>query len=278
MKKLPLLLLPLLSGAFVLQGEDVIIVPAVNGVAAVAQVDTVTITGGSATDTFSVTVDGNALAAVAFNTDLATTATDLAAAINADATIGALVTADASAADGSLTLTAATAGTGFTASSTANDVSTNGVAASTHANTTANVVMVAPVAAVYGPAEGEGEEEEVDNRTPVVENVTAGQVAGTKTMEIFYDLKVSDGHPCTVTVKWSTDNGDTYPLTATAVVGDAGPGVEPGPGLSVTWDMGVDWNDKFTQEGRIKVIASRIPHDYVPGGGSETGGHSETGK
>jgi hypothetical protein len=119
------------------------------------------------------------------------------------------------------------------------------------------------------------EGEEVGNRTPVVENVTAGQVEGTKTMEIFYDLKVSDGHPCTVTVKWSTDNGDTYPLTATAVVGDAGPGVESG--LSVTWDMGVDWNDKFTQEGRIKVIASRIPHDYVPGGGSETGGHSETG-
>ena len=115
------------------------------------------------------------------------------------------------------------------------------------------------------------------NRTPVVENVTAAQVEGTKTMEIFYDLKVSDGHPCTVTVKWSTDNGDTYPLTATTVVGDAGPGVEPGSGLSVTWDMGVDWNDKFTQEGRIKVIASRIPHDYVPGGGSETGGHSETG-
>jgi hypothetical protein len=124
----------------------------------------------------------------------------------------------------------------------------------------------------------EGEGEEVGNRTPVVENVTAGQVAGTKTMEIFYDLKVSDGHPCTVTVKWSTDNGDSYPLTATAVVGDAGPGVDSGSGLRVTWDMGKDWNDKFTQKGRIKVIASRIPHDYVPSGGSETGGHSETGK
>jgi hypothetical protein len=102
--------------------------------------------------------------------------------------------------------------------------------------------------------------------------VTAGQVEGTKTMEIFYDLKVSDEHPCVVTVKWSTDNGDTYPLTATSIVGDAGPGVQPGEGLSVTWDMGVDWNDKFTQEGRIKVIASRIPHDYKAGGGSETGG------
>ena len=115
------------------------------GTGGTKQVDTVTITGGVATDTFSVTVDGNALAAVAFNTDLATTATDLAAAINADATIGALVTADASAADGSLTLTAATAGTGFTASSTANDVSTNGVAASTDAATTANVAEVTEV-------------------------------------------------------------------------------------------------------------------------------------
>ena len=123
----------------------------------------------------------------------------------------------------------------------------------------------------------EGEGEKVGNRTPVVENVTAGQVEGTKTMEIFYDLKVSDEHPCVVTVKWSTDNGETYPLTATSIVGDAGPGVQPGEGLSVTWDMGVDWNDKFTQKGRIKVIASRIPHDYKPGGGSETGGHSETG-
>jgi hypothetical protein len=128
-----------------------------------------------------------------------------------------------------------------------------------------------------GEGETQGEGEEVGNRTPVVENVTAGQVAGTKTMEIFYDLKVSDGHPCTVTVKWSTDNGESYPLTATSIVGAAGPGVDPGAGLSVTWDMGVDWNDKFTQEGRIKVIASRIPHDYNPGGGSETGGHSETG-
>ena len=97
-------------------------------------------------------------------------------------------------------------------------------------------------------------------------------------MEIFYDLRVSDNHPCVVTVKWSTDNGESYPLTATSIVGAAGPGVEAGKGLSVTWDMGVDWNDKFTQEGRIKVIASRIPHDYKPAGGSGTGGEQPEGE
>ena len=41
-----------------------------------------------------------------------------------------------------MTLTAAIAGTGFTATSTANDVSGNGVAASTNETTTANVVEV----------------------------------------------------------------------------------------------------------------------------------------
>jgi hypothetical protein len=115
------------------------------------------------------------------------------------------------------------------------------------------------------------------NRTPVVENVTAAQVEGSKLMEIFYDLKVSDGRDCVVTVKWSTDNGDTFPLTATSVVGDAGPGVDPGEGLRITWDMGVDWNNQFTQSGRIKIIASRIPADYKPGGATPTGGNTETG-
>ena len=126
-----------------------------------------------------------------------------------------------------------------------------------------------------GPTDEPGEEG--GNRTPVVENVTAAQIEGTKLMEIFYDLKVSDNRDCVVTVKWSTDNGNSFPLTATALVGAAGPGVVPGDGLKVTWDMGVDWNNQFTQSGRIKIIASRIPADYNPAGSTPTGGTSETG-
>ena len=125
--------------------------------------------------------------------------------------------------------------------------------------------------------EPESPEGEGGNRTPVVENVTAAQIEGTKLMEIFYDLKVSDNRDCVVTVKWSTDNGNSFPLTATALVGAAGPGVVPGDGLKVTWDMGVDWNNQFTQSGRIKIIASRIPADYNPAGSTPTGGTSETG-
>jgi hypothetical protein len=115
------------------------------------------------------------------------------------------------------------------------------------------------------------------NLTPVVENVTASQVEGTKNLEIFYDLAVADGNPCTITVKWSTDNGVTYPLTAITVTGEAGAGITPGIGKSITWDMGIDWNNQFTQTGRIKIIASREHITTDTGDTSKTGDTSETG-
>jgi hypothetical protein len=100
--------------------------------------------------------------------------------------------------------------------------------------------------------------ENVGNRTPDVSNVTAAQLIGTKLLRINYDLSVSDGRACTVTIRWSTDNGENFDLTATAVTGDVGPGVAPGKDLEATWDMGVDWDNKYTEDGRIEVIASRI--------------------
>jgi len=72
-------------------------------------------------------------AEVSFDTDLATTAGNLAAAINADATLSAIVTA-ADAGGGSLTLTAVTNGATFTSSASSTD--STGV---TSATTTTNV-------------------------------------------------------------------------------------------------------------------------------------------
>jgi len=105
--------------------------------AAVAQVDTITGIAGQATDTYTVNINGTALADVAFNTDAATTAADIITAINA---AGAGVTAAASGAD--ITVTSDTAGTAFTLTITANDVSAGGAAAGTSSTTTANVAQV----------------------------------------------------------------------------------------------------------------------------------------
>ena len=78
-------------------------------------------------------------------------------------------------------------------------------------------------------------------------------------LRITYDLKVTDNFPCSVTIRWSTDNGASFPLTATAVTGAVGPGVMQGNDLEVIWDMAVDWDNKFTDQGQVEVIASRIP-------------------
>lgn len=112
---------------------------------------------------------------------------------------------------------------------------------------------------------------QVVNKTPVVENITASQIIGTKHLEIFYDLAVSDNHPCIVTIKWSTDNGSTYPLTAVTVTGDSGAGILPGQGKRIVWDMGVDWDNQFTQTGRIQITASRAPLESTTGEDSVTG-------
>lgn len=96
-----------------------------------AQIDVITLTGGGAADTFTITIDGNAVGPVTFNTDLSTTAEDLAAAIRADPSASLIVAAVATGAD--ITLTAYNAGTVFTASS-----SGTGTATTSDATTTSN--------------------------------------------------------------------------------------------------------------------------------------------
>jgi flagellar hook protein FlgE len=110
--------------------------------AAVAQVDPITISAaGTAGETFQVTVNGSTVnyTVTGLEGGLAGIRTALVAAINGDATIGALVTAANGGTAGELTLTGATAGTAFTSSaSTPPDTATNtaSVATTTAAVTT----------------------------------------------------------------------------------------------------------------------------------------------
>ena len=71
---------------------------------------------------------------------------------------------------------------------------------------------------------------------------------------------------------FSSDGGVTFPVVCTAVTGDAGSGVEPSQDLTqldpngipminferkqATWDASVDWNQNFTDRGRIMVKAT----------------------
>ncbi len=123
----------------------------------VAQVDTVTIgaTTIEAGDTYTVTVDGNAVVYTTTGLEpggLSGIRDALVAAINADVTVGAVVTAAAGASAGDLTLTADVAGTAFTAlAATGNEGTPDNTAAivTTTANTP-NTVTSAPVTLTFG--------------------------------------------------------------------------------------------------------------------------------
>ena len=97
---------------------------------------------------------------------------------------------------------------------------------------------------------------------PVVSNISYAQRVDangslTKMVDIQYDL---DGNRTMfVEFFFSSDGGVTYPVTCTAVSGDAGAGVEYGTGQfykTATWDASVNWNQEFTTQGRIMIKAT----------------------
>jgi len=100
----------------------------------VKQVDTITIAGDAtgAADTFNVTINGNTLAtAVSYDgASINSTATALATAINADATLSALVDATTTGASGVVTLTSTVGGNAFTTEAAVTQGGGGGVTAS----------------------------------------------------------------------------------------------------------------------------------------------------
>jgi formylglycine-generating enzyme required for sulfatase activity len=90
---------------------------------------------------------------------------------------------------------------------------------------------------------------------PVVSNVAAQQRAGTKLVDITYDLQADA--PARVLVRVSTDSGNTYAInpSAPALTGDVGSEVASGTGKSIVWDMRVDFDWQFNETMRVKVIA-----------------------
>lgn len=75
---------------------------------------------------------------------------------------------------------------------------------------------------------------------PQVSNVQAAQRAGTKLVDIAYDVTATGAVSVSVVV--STNSGITYDLPATSFSGDYGAGVTPGTGKAIVWDAGADFS------------------------------------
>jgi long-subunit fatty acid transport protein len=92
---------------------------------------------------------------------------------------------------------------------------------------------------------------------PMVSNVTANQRPGTKLVDITYDVK-ADTPTVKVTIEISSDGGTTYSVPVTSATGAVGDGVAIGTGKTITWNAGVEWDGKFTQQARFRVIADDL--------------------
>ena len=90
---------------------------------------------------------------------------------------------------------------------------------------------------------------------PVVSGVTASQRTGTKIVDVTYNLAMDGGQTAFVELWFSPDNGLNFPIRCVDVNGSVDANVSPGS-KTVTWNAGSDWDQQFTQNGRIRVIAT----------------------
>ena len=109
---------------------------------------------------------------------------------------------------------------------------------------------------------------------PQVTNVAAAQQAGTKLVNVTYNLTLDANQTAFVELWFSPDNGLTYPISCRTVSGDVNASVSAGNNKQVTWNAGEDWNHQFTQNGKIRVIAT---YGNQPSGFSGTGNSGHDG-
>ena len=79
---------------------------------------------------------------------------------------------------------------------------------------------------------------------PVVSNISAVQRAGTKLVDITYNV-VAD-YPLSVALQISSDAGATFTVPATTTSGAIGTGVIAGVGKLITWNAGTDWGGQVS--------------------------------
>lgn len=99
---------------------------------------------------------------------------------------------------------------------------------------------------------------------PVVSNITASQRPGTKLVDIHYD--VAGSGPFHVTFEASPDNGSTFNIPCSTLYGNVGSDVTAGTGKYAIWNAGADWNGQYSENMRVKVVATDGTGSAVPAG------------
>ncbi|MCX6876154.1 MAG: SUMF1/EgtB/PvdO family nonheme iron enzyme [Verrucomicrobia bacterium] len=88
-----------------------------------------------------------------------------------------------------------------------------------------------------------------------VGNVRAAQRAGTKLVDIDYDV-TGIATPVIVALEISADGGTTWAVPTTIITGAVGANVTPGSNLRITWNVGADWNNQTSALTRFRLKVS----------------------
>jgi formylglycine-generating enzyme len=104
---------------------------------------------------------------------------------------------------------------------------------------------------------------------PVVNNVTAGQRANTKLVDIAYTISDADSATVNIFILVSKDSGATWDVPAHTFTGPQGPNVSVSSTpttKNVVWDAGADWDGQFTEHCRVRVLANDAGLVLIPAG------------
>ena len=91
---------------------------------------------------------------------------------------------------------------------------------------------------------------------PAVANVSAAQRAGTKLVDIRYDLIYAGTQSVTISILVSSNSGSTFYVPAYTFGGDYGVGIHPAAGKWAVWNAGADWTNQFSSTCRVRVMAT----------------------
>ena len=99
----------------------------------------------------------------------------------------------------------------------------------------------------------------------MVSNVTAVQRAGTKLVDLTYDVAAEGFSTVAIKVEASSDGGATWTVPVQTISGAVGEAVPVGTGKTVVWDAAADWAGQSSSQMRFRVTADD-GFALIPGG------------
>ncbi|MBU0692428.1 formylglycine-generating enzyme family protein [bacterium] len=93
------------------------------------------------------------------------------------------------------------------------------------------------------------------NTAPVVTNVNAVQLDGTRLVQVTYDVLDADDDKMTISLQISADAGATWTVPVFTTSGDVGDSIESGSNYEIIWNAGMDYPEQSGTEYKAKVIA-----------------------